>query len=399
MTLAGRGKAARKTGGEFSARDENFMRRALAEARRALGSTRPNPIVGAVVARGGRLIAVGHHARAGTAHAEVSALARAGARARGATLYVTLEPCAHTGRTGPCTEAIIAAGILRVVVACRDENPLVLGRGIAKLRRAGVTVQIGCLAEECGHWLRPFFTFITQRRPLITLKVAATLDGVIGDLDAVAARRGPRAPRFITSAAAREAAHRLRAQHDAILVGVGTVLADDPRLTTRLPGRRVTGSGLLRVVLDSQLRTPIRARLLRKSDGGTPPLLIAARPVGRDMGFERRHRALLRAGAEVVLLARGVGGRPAIPSVLHTLYQHGIHSLLVEGGAEVHGAFVRARLVDRVALFLAPRLAGGGVPIVRGPGRGLARALPLGPLAVEKLGPDLLVTADVVARS
>jgi diaminohydroxyphosphoribosylaminopyrimidine deaminase / 5-amino-6-(5-phosphoribosylamino)uracil reductase len=237
--------------------DRRWMRRTLALARRGLGTTRPNPMVGAVLVRGGRVLAEGFHARAGEPHAEVNALAslvRAGGRAQGATIYVNLEPCAHVGRTAPCADALINAGVARVVVGVRDPNPMVDGRGLARLRRAGIRVDVGCLADECQELNRAFFSWVARGRPLVTLKVAATLDGFIAD----GRRRVRAAPVWITGSEARLEAHRLRARHDAILVGAGTVAADDPRLTVRLPanaarrGPRVPQP--LRVVLDGRLR-------------------------------------------------------------------------------------------------------------------------------------------------
>jgi diaminohydroxyphosphoribosylaminopyrimidine deaminase/5-amino-6-(5-phosphoribosylamino)uracil reductase len=361
------------------------MTRALREARKAVGRTRPNPLVGAVVVKGGRVLAVGHHKKAGTPHAEVVALARAGKRARGAILHVTLEPCCHQGRTGPCTEAILAAGVRRVVVGCRDRNPLVDGKGIARLRRAGVQVVSGCLEDACFALNRAFFCWVSAHRPLVTLKFAATLDGVIGDPTAA---RG--SITWITGREARQEAHRLRARHDAVLVGVGTILRDDPRLTVRGAG----GARPLRVVLDTDLRTPPSARFLRTRDGGPRPLIVAAGP---RKNLQRRQRALESGGAEVLWLPPGRDGRPRLAGVLRALAGRDIQSLLVEGGGHVLGAFVSARLVDRVAVFLAPTLAGGGVRALEGPGLGLAQRLPLGPTTVRRVGKDLLVTADVVS--
>ncbi|HEV3030097.1 MAG TPA: bifunctional diaminohydroxyphosphoribosylaminopyrimidine deaminase/5-amino-6-(5-phosphoribosylamino)uracil reductase RibD [Polyangia bacterium] len=365
----------------FSAADERLMRRALVLAERGRGTTRPNPVVGAVVARGGRVLAEGFHSRAGLPHAEVNAFARLprGA-ARGATLYVNLEPCCHTGRTGPCTDAILAAGLARVVVGCLDPNPLVDGRGVARLRRAGVRVDVGCLEAESRAANRAFSIWARARRPLVTLKVAASLDGFIAD--GLPRARG--APAWITGPRARLAAHELRAAHDAVLVGSGTVLADDPRLTVRLAGAAPALETPVRVVLDGRLRTPPDARLL----GGGPPTIVFTR-----RGASRaRARALRAAGAEVVELAPS-RGRLSLAAALRALAARDIQSVLVEGGAAVHGAFISAGFVDAFALFVAPRLLGGGVPIAVGAGRGLGAALNLADLELRRLGPDLLVTA------
>jgi diaminohydroxyphosphoribosylaminopyrimidine deaminase/5-amino-6-(5-phosphoribosylamino)uracil reductase len=369
--------------------DERFMRRALELARRGRATTRPNPMVGALVVRDGRILGQGFHRRVGEAHAEVLALqatVEAGQEARGATLYATLEPCCHTGRTGPCTQAILDAGIARVVVACRDPFVEVNGRGIAALKAAGVTVDVGCLEAEAWDLNRPFFTWVTHGRPLVTLKVAATLDGHI----APRAARGKPAPVWITGDDARAAAHDLRAQHQAILVGAGTVIADDPLLTIRglAAGRGVPPP--LRVILDGRLRTPARARVLAPADDGARTVLVGATgaPVSRV-------RALERAGAEVALLP-GKGGQVPLSRLLTWLGARQIQSVLVEGGAQVHGAFVDAGLVDRVAFFLAPTLIGAGVPMTAGVGRPVAKGLRLGPIKSQPVGGDLLLTADVV---
>ncbi|MEO5768432.1 MAG: bifunctional diaminohydroxyphosphoribosylaminopyrimidine deaminase/5-amino-6-(5-phosphoribosylamino)uracil reductase RibD [Polyangia bacterium] len=382
--------------------DRRWMTRALLLARRGGAATRPNPRVGAVVARGGRLLGEGFHRGAGTPHAEINALeAVQGRQAAGATLYVTLEPCCHIGRTGPCTTAVIAAGITRVVVGGRDPNPLVNGRGIARLRRAGIRVDVGCLEEECAALNRPFFTWIRDRRPLVTMKAAASLDGFIAD----GHPRPSAAPVWITGSRARAASHRLRGEHHAILVGAGTVISDDPRLTVRLPGagrprgRTVGAPALphplqppfLRVILDGKLRIPPGAAVLAPTRGARTLVL------GAKGAPSARANALRRAGAEVELLPARQG-RIDLARVLAALADRQIQSLLVEGGAQIHAAFIAAGLVDRVALFYAPLLLGGGVPVAAAaPGRATSR-LVLGPLRVKRLGPDLLIQADVVRR-
>ena len=371
--------------------DQRFMREALDLAERGRGQTRPNPVVGALLVRGGRVLARGYHRRAGLPHAEIEALSRKGVRAQGATLYVTLEPCCHQGRTGPCTEAIKRAGIRRVVVGCCDENPLVSGRGVLHLRRAGIRVDVGCLDHECQRQNRAFFLWVRAHRPWVTLKVASTLDGFIGSDQCK-----PSDPALVTGKAARAHAHVLRSQHDAVLVGVGTVLADNPRLTVRLPG--AGGTGPLRVVLDGHLRTPPSARLIRQL--GTPPALIVGaqpRKGARDARARLgREQALRKAGAEVLLLPADRAGRVLIPSLLRALAERGVQSLLVEGGSRVHGAFISAALVDSVAFFLAPSLVGAGRPIVQGRGLDWRNPLRLGPLEVHAIGEDVLLQADVI---
>jgi diaminohydroxyphosphoribosylaminopyrimidine deaminase/5-amino-6-(5-phosphoribosylamino)uracil reductase len=376
----------------FSEADERFMHEALALAERGRGHTRPNPMVGAVLVRSGRVLARGYHRRAGLPHAEIEALSPKGVRAQGATLYVTLEPCCHQGRTGPCTEAIERAGIRRVVVGCCDENPLVSGRGVMHLRRAGIRVDVGCLDQECRRQNRAFFVWVRAHRPWVTLKVATTLDGFIAGNEK---QRDPNA-RFVTGPAAREHARLLRSQHDAVVVGVGTVLADNPRLTVRLPG--ASKSGPLRVVLDGHLRTPLSARLIRQLDA-PPALIIGAQPRKGAKDARARlayQRALRRAGAEVLLLPADRAGRVSIPHVLRALAELGVQSLLVEGGSRVHGAFISAARVDSVAFFIAPRLVGAGRPIVEGPGLDWRTPLRLGPLQVHAIGEDILVEADVL---
>lgn len=374
--------------------DATWMRLALAEARKGLGRTRPNPAVGAVIVRGGRVIARGHHRRAGLPHAEREAMARARGAMRGATLYVTLEPCVHVGRTGPCLEAVVASGIKRVVIGCRDRNPLVDGRGIAGLRRAGIAVTTDCLEAECHALYRAFFCWIGQRRPYVTLKAASSLDGIIGEASGRAGR-----VRWLTGVPARKAAHALRAQHDAILVGVGTVLSDDPLLTIREGASRVpsqAGPAHLRVVLDSHLRTPPHAKIFG-AQAPRPPLIVAAAARAGDAGFARRRRALERRGAKVVTVPADGEGRPRLRDTLRLLARREIQSLLVEGGARIHAAFIRARLVDRAAMFVAPRLVGGGVPVAAGVGSGIERALALSPLRITRIGDDILIEAEVVA--
>jgi diaminohydroxyphosphoribosylaminopyrimidine deaminase/5-amino-6-(5-phosphoribosylamino)uracil reductase len=270
---------------------------------------------------------------------------------------------------------------------------LVSGRGVLHLRRAGIRVDVGCLDHECQRQNRAFFLWVRAHRPWVTIKVASTLDGFIGSDQC---KPSDPSAHFVTGKAARAHAHRLRSQHDAVLVGVGTVLADNPRLTVRLPG--TSGTGPLRVVLDGHLRTPPSARLIRQL--GTPPaLIVGAQPrkgARDDRALLGRERALRRAGAEVLLLPADRAGRVLIPSLLRALAERGVQSLLVEGGSRVHGAFVSAAMVDSVAFFLAPRLVGAGRPIVQGRGLDWRTPLRLGPLEVRAIGEDVLLQADVI---
>ncbi len=353
-------------------RDQRMMRRALALAARGRGTTRPNPMVGCVIARGGRILAEGWHRRAGGDHAEVAALRQLGRRAAGATAYVSLEPCCHTGRTGPCTAALVAAGVRRVVYALRDPNPRVNGRGARALRQAGVAVEGDVLAAEAAELNRGYLAWVTTGRPWVTLKAAVSLDGRI------AARGGD--SKWITGPAARREAHRLRAAHDAILVGAGTVHADDPALTVR----EVRGRDPQRVILDGRLRT-------RPGAAAVPGSWIATRAKGGG-ALERRGATILR--------VTGRGPRVDLGALLDELGRREVTSLLVEGGGEVHGQFLRAGLVDEVAIFVAPVLIGGdGIPVLRGEGAAtMAQALRLVDVRVKRLGNDVLVTGRIGNR-
>ncbi|OGX28679.1 MAG: riboflavin biosynthesis protein RibD [Omnitrophica WOR_2 bacterium RIFCSPHIGHO2_02_FULL_67_20] len=360
---------------------------ALRLARRSEGETSPNPPVGAVIVKGGRLVGWGWHRRAGAPHAEVDALRRAGARSRGATLYVTLEPCNHTGRTGPCCGAIRAAGIARVVIGAKDPNPMTDGRGIARLRRMGVRVATGVRAPEAERLIEPFRKAMTTGLPFVVAKAAQSLDGKIATSSGQS--------RWITSAPARRAGHAWRARLDAILVGIDTVLTDNPLLSARF-GRRRAGRPL-KIIVDSRLRTPPSARCL--SSASPAPTLIAT-CLPRRLAQQRHSavRALARRGAEVVVLpARR--GRVPLERLFRLLVRRGIHSVLIEGGGEVLAGALAERLVDRIAFFVAPLLIGGRASSssVGGAGaRRLSEAVRLQRLAWSRVGPDLCVEADVV---
>jgi len=346
------------------------------------GRPSPNPHVGAVIARGSRVIAVGHHRRAGEAHAEVVAIERAGRATRGATMYVTFEPCNHFGRTAPCTDAIIEAGIGRVVVGCRDPAPHVRG-AIRKLRRAGIDVAVGVRKSEAESLIADFAKHITTGIPHVTLKAAVTLDG------RMATRTGD--SRWITGEPARTHAHRLRDRADAVLVGVGTVLADDPELTVR----HVRGRDPLRAVLDSTLRIPVGSRLLR-GDSPAPTLVFHAPGAP-----EARRRRLREAGAELVEVP-GARGRLDLRAVLRELGRRDVVRLLVEGGSTVHGAFLEAGLADRAAVFVAPIIVGDAAALPLAPGGAVARladAYALDELSVRRLGRDVLFEGALRKRS
>jgi diaminohydroxyphosphoribosylaminopyrimidine deaminase/5-amino-6-(5-phosphoribosylamino)uracil reductase len=323
-----------------AADDVRYMRLALALGARAMGGTNPNPMVGCLIVKGGRIVGEGYHHRAGQPHAEVLALRVAGGDARGATMYVTLEPCSLTGRTPPCAPAVRDAGIARVVAAMRDPNPRVNGRGFQLLRRAGATVEVGALEAEALRLNERFARAVARRRPFVLLKAAMTLDGRI----ATAAGES----KWITDPAQRRAARRLRRLHDAVLVGIGTVLADDPMLLPEPGVRRL----FARVVLDTHLRLPVTSRLVRSVEKG--PVIVLA---GKDADPRRRRR--LEERDVYVWQGPTRGGRVALPWALRALWDWEIASVMVEGGGEVLGAFLRERLADKVSLFRAPILLGG----------------------------------------
>ncbi len=366
-----------------AADDERFMRRALDEARRGVGHTSPNPAVGAVVVRGGRIIAIGYHREAGEDHAEVDALRKAGAKAKGATLYATLEPCVHFGRTPPCTRAILDAGIKRVVVGSRDPNPRVSGRGIVELEKAGLEVAIGVLEEECRALNEAFNHAITRRSPFVVLKAAVSLDG------RTATRSGD--SKWITGPAARRAGRALRAELDCIVIGIETALADDPSLTARATGAK----NPLRVVLDSKLRLPPSSKLA-KTAARVPTLVVTTLAASA-----RRRRALEALGVDVQILPSDKSGRVRIGKVLELLYKRGHNGVLVEGGQTIHGAFLDAKAVHRVVLFVAPKLIGGEAAPGAFGGTGvssLADALELDRLEAVPVGRDLMLTGRVRTR-
>ncbi len=356
--------------------DDRHMLEAIAEARKGLGRTSPNPAVGAVVVRDGRVVGRGWHRRAGEAHAEVVALAAAGGLARGATLYSTLEPCDHQGRTPPCTRAILAAGIGRVVIGSDDPNPLVSGRGVRRLRQAGVEVVRGVARTGCDALNAEWFHFITSGRPHVVLKAALTADGKIAS--------GSGDARWITGPEARKRVHALRSAADAILVGAGTVRSDDPHLTARLPGARSP----LRVVLDGRLDVSPSSHVFDPVQPGA--LVVTAARADAKAAVR-----LARRGVDLLELP-GRRGRVALPALLAALARRGIVRLLVEGGPDVHGQFLEAELWDRLLLFVAPKILGASGkpwPALSG-GRTMAEARTLGAFRVEALGADALLSID-----
>ena len=350
-------------GEQWQQRESDAMRRAVALAASAGDAPHPNPNVGAVVLdAAGAVVGEGRHERAGDPHAEVVALTQAGAAARGGTVLVTLEPCTHTGRTGPCTAALVAAGVARVVYAVADRTATAGGGGRV-LRAAGVDVEAGLLAGEAELANERWLTGVRLHRPFVVWKVAATLDGRVAAADGTS--------RWISSAESRADAHRLRAECDTIVAGVGTVLSDDPALTVRDAAGVLVGEQPLRVVVDSQGRTPPRARVL---DASAPTWVATAAELGRD-----------------------AAGRVDLDALLRALHAKGQGLVLLEGGPTLAGGFLRAGLVDRVVAYLAPTLLGDGVPALSGTGiTTLADGVPLQITDVARCGPDLRLVARPV---
>jgi len=367
------------TGQTLKDRHETFMKAALAWARKGLGKTSPNPAVGAVIVRKNEIIAAGFHRKAGEAHAEVEALNRLQGRARaGDTLYVTLEPCNHYGRTPPCTLAIAEKGIRKVVVGMRDPNPHVAGGGCDALTGQGVEVVTGVLEAECRRLNEWYVTAVTKGRPFVIAKTALTLDGW------TATSTGH--SRWVTNERSREWVHRLRHQVDAILVGVGTVTADDPFLNTRL--KRGKGRDPVRIIVDTRLSIPENARVLAQGDG--PETFIA---VGDDVPA-RRLEKFKRKGISLLVCPKKQG-RVDLRALMDRLGTRSITSVLLEGGATLMGAMIRERLVDKFCIFKAPKILGGsdGRPMAIGPGPSrMDQSIGLKDIQIKRFGEDLLIT-------
>ncbi len=352
---------------------EKFMRRALVLARKGMGKTSPNPAVGCVIVRNGEIVGEGWHRKAGTPHAEVHALAMAGKKAVGADVYVTLEPCSHHGRTPPCAEALIGANVGRVFAGMVDPNPKVSGGGVRMLEKAGIQVTVGVLERECRTLNEAFVKYVTTGLPFVILKSAMTLDGKIATTTGDS--------KWITNEKSRRHVHKLRSQVDAVLVGVGTVEADDPQLTARIP----KGRDPLRVVVDSSLRFPRQARMLRSpSPAGTVIATVSREPAAT--------RELESLGAEI-LRCRGRAGRVDLGDLFAQLGARGVQSLLLEGGGVLAGEALRQGLIDKFLLFFAPKLVGGeGLAPFIGPGVGrMAEAFRLQDISVTRFDDDILV--------
>lgn len=357
---------------------KEHLRYALQLALRGQGTASPNPMVGAVVVRSGRRMGSGFHRRPGEPHAEVRALRRAGSAARGATLFLNLEPCAHEGRTPPCVDAILRSGIRRVVCSMRDPNPRVLGRGLRALRRGGVEVHCGTLAHEARVLNEAYVHYVETGRPFVLLKAGMSLDGRIASAAGIS--------RWITSSSSRQAAHDLRWAYDAILVGIGTILADDPELAARQGSRE--RADFLRVVLDTHLRTPPASRLAQAAEK-RPTLILTGPAVSR-----RKMATLERLGVEIKSLARTRAG-VSLSGVLRELGRRNVTSILVEGGSQIHASFLEAGRADKMLLFVAPMILGGkgAVPVVGGQGaKRPSDAIRLDRLTIGRQGRDLVLT-------
>jgi diaminohydroxyphosphoribosylaminopyrimidine deaminase/5-amino-6-(5-phosphoribosylamino)uracil reductase len=371
--------------------DERFLRQALDLAREGIGLTSPNPNVGAVLVNAyGTVVGSGNHTYAGIKHAEILAIEQAGQQARGSTLYINLEPCSHQGRTSPCSDAVIAAGITRVVACVPDPNPLVSGRGFERLRQAGVAVTVGILEEEARRLNEAFAKYIRQRLPLVTLKAAMTLDGKIApppgeSRNPTALGSGGSGSGYITSEVARAHVQELRHQHDAILVGVGTVIADDPLLTDR--SGRPRGRPLLRVILDSRLRLPLESRVVKTAN---EDLLVLC-----SFAEEKKRKQLQERGVWVEQIPQPtLEGHPDLTGVVKHLGEREITGLMIEGGSMVNWAALSSGIVDKIFFYYAPKILGGtgAVPFSAGAGFAhLGEAAQVKSIRLHRFGEDFAV--------
>lgn len=356
--------------------DIRQMKRALALAKKGIGRTSPNPAVGCVIVREGVVVGTGWHKKAGTPHAEIHALEMAGEKARGADVYVTLEPCCHTGKTPPCSQALIRAGVRRVIAGMADPNPRVSGGGLAELEAAGIQVVCGLLEEECRDLNRPFIKRITTGMPHVIYKCAMTLDGKISTVTG--------ASRWISGEESRTEVHRMRTRMDAVMVGVDTVIADNPELTVR----HVRGRNPLRVVVDTRLRTPESVRLL--SDGNAAGTLIATTETN-----PRVHLRYQQQGATILVCQRDNNGRVSLRDLLLQLGERGVQSVLLEGGGRLAGSMLEQGMIDEFVFFLAPKLLGsdGFSPFNLVGRTSMEQAFRLNITRVSRSGVDIVVHA------
>lgn len=359
-------------------KDEGWMRRALRLAEKGRGKTSPNPMVGAVIVKDGRVVGEGYHEKAGESHAEILALRQAGDEAREATLYLNLEPCTHYGKTPPCAPVVIEAGVKRVVIGMEDPNPLVKGKGVESLEIAGLDVEVGVLEKECRRLNEAFCKYILKKEPFVTLKIAATLDGKIATRDGDS--------KWISGEASRRLVHRLRDQMDGVLVGIGTVLKDDPMLTARIKG----GNDPYRIILDSYLRIPEEARVVETSPRKTIIATTEMAPKDKVGRLEKR--------GICILILDSKEGRVNLKTCLSRLGEMEMMSLLVEGGNQVNGSFFDEDLIDKLLLFLSPRLIGDNqaLGIFGGKGvRNLKEAVSLKGFRARRIGEDILLEGYV----
>jgi len=356
--------------------DSFFMKLALDLARGTLGQTSPNPVVGAVLVKDGQIIGMGAHLKAGEPHAEVHAIEMAGDQAIGSVLYVTLEPCSHYGKTPPCSDLVIKTGIKKVFVATTDPNPQVAGKGIERMKKAGIEVEVGMLQEEARDLNKVFFYNIQSGLPYVTLKSAASIDGKAATVTGES--------RWITGEEARLDVHHFRHQHDGIMVGVNTVLKDNPSLTTRLVEG---GKNPIRIILDTHLRTPLDAKII--TDQKAPTWIITGADVDR-----KREIQLSELGIEVMKME---SQKISIKEMLAALGKRGITSLFVEGGAEVHGSFLKERAFQQIITYIAPKLIGGKNAPASFGGQGIEQigdAVSLNIIQVDLIGSDIRIIAE-----
>ncbi|MEO0094115.1 MAG: bifunctional diaminohydroxyphosphoribosylaminopyrimidine deaminase/5-amino-6-(5-phosphoribosylamino)uracil reductase RibD [candidate division WOR-3 bacterium] len=350
--------------------DEFFMAQALELAEKGRGFVAPNPLVGAVVVKNGKIVGKGYHEKFGRAHAEINALNEAKENARGATLYVTLEPCTFYGKTPACVDSLITAGLRRVVIATKDPNPKVFGKGVALLKKAGIETEVGIKEEIAQRQNESYFKFVKAQLPFVVLKLAQSLDGKIALLNGKS--------KWIDSPRSRNYSQKLRLYADAILVGINTILKDDPRLTCRI----VPDKELLKVVLDTNLQIPLNARVLNK--GNT--LIFTA------VEDSRKRNQLIRKGAKIITIKADQGRFLPWPRILSELYQIGIQTLLIEGGAKIAASALRAKIVDKVYLFLAPIFLGEGLSYTQGIElKSLKDAIKLKEYKLQQIGKDILI--------
>lgn len=357
--------------------DEQYIKRALRLARKGIGYVNPNPLVGSIIVKNGKVVGEGYHQCFGNEHAEINALREAGKKARGATLYVNLEPCCHYGKTPPCTDAIVNAGIKRVVVGMVDPNPLVNQKGIEILKRHGLEILTPIEEEACRQLNRVFIKYITTGLPYVTLKIAQSLDGRI------ATRTGH--SRWITSYKARVEAHRIRSQSDAVIVGIGTVLADNPQLTVR----HVKGRNPVRLVLDSHLEIPLNCQLLT-DENVHKTVIVTTVPDSEKVS------QIKKMGAQVWHIEQDYDGRISLSGLMHKIAAARMSAVMVEGGAQVFTSFLKEKIVDHIIVALAPKILGAGIEAIGDLGiLTVDDGIQLANVAFKNLNPDLLVSADV----